>query len=263
MSDTNIDVNAPEVQEVLKQEAAKLRAQLEVEYSGLKRNKDEILEEKKRLAEELNQIKSQFDGVDLEQIKKLQVAAEKDARLKLITTGDVNAIDSYLADELNKRTEMMRRDSETKLQAIQRQHEEAQKQIADLIEQRKQFTIDTKIREAAGKYVQPEMMDYVTRLGRETFTFEDDGSLVIRDSDGRLKLGRDGASAMSPEEWVLLMRDKMPYIFQPSVGAGTQQNSGKGKGSIKYKEDLSDAKSKAKYIGDHGMAAYLELPNRK
>lgn len=261
MSDT-IDINAPEVQELLKQEVLKAKQELENEYKGLRQNKDEILAEKKRLAEELAGIKSQFEGIDLEQIKKLQSAAEKDARLKLITTGDVSQIDNYLADELSKRTDMMRRDSETKLAALQKQNEEAQKQISEMVEQRKQFTIDTKVREAAAKYVQPEMMDYVTRMGRETFTFEDDGSLVIRDSSGGLKLGRDGSSAMTPEEWLLTMKDKMPYIFQPSSGAGTQANSGKGKAGVKYREDLANPAAKAKFIGDHGMNAYLELPNK-
>lgn len=261
-----LDLNAPEVQEALKAataaETLKIREALENEYKGLKSNKDAILAEKKALADELNSIKSQFEGVDLEQIKKLQAAAEKDVRLKLITTGDVTAIDSYLADELNKRTEMMRRDSETKLQAIQRQNEDAQKKITEMEEQRKQFTIDTKVREAAAKYVQPEMMDYVTRMGRETFTFEDDGNLVIRDRDGSLKLGRDGASPMTPEEWLLMMKDKMPYIFQPSAGSGAT-SSNKGRSGVKYKEDLSNASAKAKFIGDHGMNAYLDLPNKK
>lgn len=262
-----IDLNAPEVQEAVKAaaqaEAQRIKEQLESEYKGLKSNKDAILEEKKKLAEELNSIKSQFEGIDFEQVKKLQAAAEKDVRLKLITTGDVNAIDSYLADELNKRTEMMRRDSETRMQSVQKQYEEAQNRIASMEAERKTFMVDTKVREAASKYVQPEMMDYITRLGRETFSFEEDGNLVIRDNDGRLKLGRDGSSPMTPEEWVLMMKDKTPYIFQPSVGAGATSSNAKGRGSVKYKEDLADAKSKSKFIGDHGMNAYLELPSKK
>ncbi len=261
MSDTNIDLNAPEVQEVLKQQADKLRAQLEQEYSGLKKNKDEILEEKKRLAEELSVLKSQFEGVDFEQIKKIQAAAEKDTRLKLITSGDVNAIDEYLADELQKRTEMMRRDSETKLQSVQRQYEEARQQIDQLTTQSKQYVVDTQIRQAASKFVQPEMLDYITRLGREQFVLEDE-NVVIRDKDGRLKLGRDGTSPMSAEEWVLSMRDNMPYIFQPSVGGGASQNAAKGKGGVRYKSDLSTPAAKAKYIGEHGMDAYLSLKER-
>lgn len=262
MSDNaTIDLNAPEVQEVLKQQADKLRAQLEQEYSGLKRNKDEILEEKKRLAEELTTLKSQFEGVDFEQIKKIQQAAEKDARLKLITTGDVGAIDTYLADELQKRTEMMRRDNETKLQAVQRQYEEAQKQIESLSNQSKQYVLDTQIRQAASKYVQPEMLDYVTRMGREQFVIED-GGLVIRDKDGRLRMGRDGVSAMTPDEWILSMRDDIPYIFQPSVGGGATQNQTKGKGGVRYKEDLASPAAKAKFIGEHGMDAYLALKTK-
>ena len=114
MSENAIDLNLPEVQEVLKAEAEKIRQKFESEYGGLKKNKDEILEEKKRLAEELSTIKSQFEGLDIEQVREMMDRVAKDEHAKLVADGKWEEV-------MAKRTEVMRRDYDTKLGGLEQE----------------------------------------------------------------------------------------------------------------------------------------------
>lgn len=253
-----LDLNAPEVQEAVKQaalaEAEKVKAQLEQEYAGLRKNKDEILAEKKALADEFGKFKSQFEGIDVEQVKTMLENVKKDKHAAMIAEGK---FDEVLASQ----TEAMRRDYETRLQGLDGELKKYQEQTDSLVNEKKRYMVDMRLREAGSKYVYPEMMEFLQERARDVFRLEDDGQVVARTKDGTLLLGPDGKSPLSMESWVLMQKDKYPYIFQQSSGSGASQNS-KGKGGVKYKEDLSNPAAKAKYIGEHGMDSYLNLPNK-
>lgn len=253
-----LDLNAPEVQEAVKAaaqaEAEKIKAQLEAEYSGLKSNKDAILAEKKALAEELNSFKSQFEGMDINQVKTMLENVRKDQHAALIAEGKWDEV-------IAQKTEAMRRDYETKLGGLDQELKKYQSEAEKLVEEKKRYMVDMRLREAGSKYVYPEMMEFLQERAREVFRLEEDGQVVARTKDGTLLLGPDGKSPLNMESWVLMQKDKYPYIFQQSSGSGSS-NSVKGKGGVKYKEDLSNPAAKAKYIGEHGMDAYLNLPNK-
>jgi hypothetical protein len=253
----DIDVNSPEVQAILAAEAEKIRAKLESEYSGLKTNRDTILAEKKQLAEEISSLKTQFEGLDIVQVRDMMERVNKDEHAKLVAEGKWEEV-------LTKRTEMMRRDYDTRLSGAEQELLKHKAEVENLISDKKKYMVETKIREVASKYIHPEMLKFLQEEARSVFRLEDDGEVVARSSEGTLLLGRDGKSPMSIDEWTLMQQDKYPYIFRQSSGAGTQQNSGKGgKGGVKFKEDLYTPAAKAKFIGDHGIESYLALANKK
>lgn len=251
-----LDLNNPEVQEFLKQEAEKVRKQVDSEYSGLRQNRDEVLAEKKKIAEELNAVRSQIDGLDIAQVREMMERVSKDEHAKLVAEGKWEEV-------LSNRTEVMRRDYDTRLGGMEQELNKYRSEVENLVTEKKRYMVDTKIREVGTKYVYPEMMEFLQDKARNVFRLEEDGEVVARSSDGTLLLGRDGKSPMNIEEWTLMQQDKYPYIFRTSSGAGAQPNSGKGRGGVKFKEDLSSAASKAKFIGEFGQEAYLNLPNKK
>jgi len=251
-----VDMTAPEVQEAIAAEAAKIKAQLEDQYSGVVKNKDVILQEKKKLQEEYEQFKSQFDGVDAKAVKEMMERINKDENAKLIAEGKWDEV-------VNKRTDIMRKDFENKSNALTQENEVLKKELSRLAEEKNRYVVDGEVQKVAGKYINPEFQDYVLRLARETFKLDEDGNIGAFNSDGTTILGKDGKSSLTPEDWVLSMQQKMPSMFLTSSGAGAEGVKVKSKGGIRYKDDLANAAEKAKYIGEHGMDAYLDLPNKK
>lgn len=253
---TEIDLNAPEVQQLLNAKIEEAKKALESEYGGLKTNRDAILAEKKALQEQYEGLKSQFEGLDVEKVREMMDRVQKDEHAALVAEGKWEEV-------LAKRTEVMRRDYDSKMGALETELKKHQSDLENLVTEKKRYMVDTKLRESASKYVYPEMMEFLQERARSVFRLEEDGSVVARSPEGTLLFGRDGKSPLTIEEWTLMQQDKYPYIFQPSSGAGTTQNSGKGKGGVRFKEDLNTSASKAKFIGDYGMEAYLNLPNKK
>jgi hypothetical protein len=244
-----VDMTAPEVQAAVAAETAKIQAQMEEKYKGLENNKAQILAEKKKLQEEYESVKSKFQGKDPEEIAKILDHYEKNAEAQM--TED---------ERIMKRTEIMRRDFANKETALLTELEAERKRVKSLAEDKKRFVVDSKVREAAMKLVEPEFIDYAMRLGRETFSLTDTDEIVALNSDGTTILGRDGRSVLSPEDWLVEMQGKVPSMFKTSSGSGAKGSDAKSKGGVRFKEDLRDSAAKAKYIGDHGMEAYLDLP---
>lgn len=60
----------------------------------------------------------------------------------------------------------------------------------------------------------------------KTFTVNDSGTLVAKDGDA-IVYGSDGATPMSPKEWLAKLRERAPYFFKNSNGGGA---TGAGKG---------------------------------
>lgn len=247
-----LDLTAPEVQEALAAETAKIQAQMDEKYKGLESNKTQILAEKKKLQEQYESVTAKFQGKDPDEIAKILEHYEKDSEAKM--TED---------ERIMKRTEIMRRDAANKEAALVAELEAERKRANSLAEDKKRFVVDSKIREAATKLVEPEFIDYMMRLGRETFTLTDNDEIVALNSDGTTILGRDGRSVLNPEGWLIdEMMSKVPSAFKASSGSGAKGSDAKGKGGVRFKEDLKDAKAKSAYIGTNGMDAYLDLPNR-
>jgi hypothetical protein len=64
-------------------------------------------------------------------------------------------------------------------------------------------------------------------LGRAYQTFEvgDDGKLTAKRGDAIL-YGSDGATPMSPKEWINTLKDEAPYFFKGSNGGGSSGSEG-------------------------------------
>jgi hypothetical protein len=96
----DIDLNAPEVKELIEAAAKKLADEQSV---GLKANRDEILAEKKRLEKKLRDL----DGVDPEEFRALKAAAEEAEKKKAAAEGNWKQLEQQLIDrhtkELGKR----------------------------------------------------------------------------------------------------------------------------------------------------------------
>lgn len=67
--------------------------------------------------------------------------------------------------------------------------------------------------------VQPQALPDVLERAYRLFKVEEDGNLVPKRGDSII-FGADGASPMTPAEWLVKLKEEAPHYFKPSQGGG-------------------------------------------
>jgi rRNA maturation endonuclease Nob1 len=205
------DKATPDINEII-------RKAVEEQTAGLKRNRDELLAEKKALQERV----SQFDGQDIEQLLKIKAIVESNDEAKLIADGKIDEV-------FEKRYDRAFKDLNSQLSARDEQIESLRGELKSKSDAFAQVTIDTAIQRAASELgVQTTALPDVTARARGVFAVDERGGLVARNSDGTLQFSKDGQSSLTPGEWLESMRKTAPHWWPVSVGGGAAGGSGVG-----------------------------------
>ncbi len=125
-------------------------------------------------------------------------------------------------ESLGKRTEELRKDYDTRLQAESKEKVAWKSKFADLETQYKQTKIAHAIKDAcmdADSGVDPRAVPDLLNAAMSVFRFEGDGKIVPY--EGSLVVyGNDGTTAMTPREWVKRLKEEKPFFFKTSYGGG-------------------------------------------
>jgi hypothetical protein len=171
-----------------------------------------------------------FEGITRspEELRTLLARLDNDEELQLITKGDT-------AKLREKWTEKMRSDYERQLKAKQ----DAVEQANQKAQRWSSRVLDNAIREATIKVdgLYPSAIDDVLLHGRQLFTLDENGA-AVQMRDGAPVMGKDGATAFNPTEWLESMREVKPHWFKATAsggGASQQQptRSSVGNGATK------------------------------
>lgn len=73
----------------------------------------------------------------------------------------------------------------------------------------------------------PETLPDILARASRVFTVTDDGKLIPKEGDA-VVYGADGASPMTPREWLVRLLEEAPYFGKSSSGGGAPGNRGKG-----------------------------------
>ena len=105
-------------------------------------------------------------------------------------------------------------------------------------EQLARLAIDGAVRDAAGRAgLVPAAIDDALGRGRRVFSLDEDGRPVAREAEGAVVPGADGASPMTPAEWLESMREAAPHWWPPSSGAGAPGAGARGnEGALTYEQ---------------------------
>lgn len=224
------------------------KAVLQAEGFVPKTKLDEFRNNNINLSKQVDDFKNRYGNVDIEAYNAYVEEQQKLKDKKLIEAGQVDQL-------VEERVDKMKSEYETQLGGYKTQTEQLQTQLAKLV-------VDNALTEAAAKAgVRTTALEDIMLRGRNVFRMKD-GSAVPMDGD-KVIYGKDGVTPMSMPEWLGELAARAPHLFNPSNGGGAQGNHGNnggGASSVRSRADLKTAADKAKYIGDHGMQQYLELP---
>lgn len=194
---------------------------LKEENEKLRKSKQEILDERKRVAEEAEQAKLE--------------AAKKDGR--------VEDIEKSWASKLEKTVEELKSQYEPKLQTLQSQLHE--------------MTVGAAARDIAQKVFINSKVGLPQILPRLTLEETDDGSRVrVLDKDGK----PSAMSIEDLQKELMSDPDLAPIVVgSKASGAGSPGKGGNAGGSDLKRSKMS-ADQKLEFIKEHGQEAFLKLP---
>lgn len=207
-------------------------------------NNIKLSQERDGLASQLAPLKGLLGEFDYDAFK----ADLDDARLTRQRVKDGELKESRgIAEEVQKRTEEMRKSYEDQLQAKGREGAAWKTQAEQRDGQLKQQYVVNAIKDAASNSelgVVPSAIADVTHRALAIFKAGDDGKITPYAGDAPI-YGADGVSPMSPHEWLEKLRVEAPHFFKGTNGGGSNGGQGEKKihlGGKMSTQDLANIK---------------------
>lgn len=147
---------------------------------------------------------------------------------------DKELVDAKGFDEaLNKRTAEMKASADNQIRTLTEALKAAEAERDAAIQKHQRATINREISQAAALcgVRGPAVPDLLSRAEQAGWMLTEKGSVVLRDDEGgtQFVIGADGASPLTPKEWINgHIRDTAPHFFDLPTGGGALGSSGSG-----------------------------------
>jgi hypothetical protein len=204
-----IDLNSPEIQKAI-------QAKVDESVLGLKNKNAEVIGKLKEAQEKMKQ----FEGVDFEKLKNLQIQMDNNEEMRLLAEGKTEEV-------VTRRVELLKRDYESQITARDGKLSEYEQVLKQKEENLRKLLVDGTIREA---YIQldfePAALEDVTRSARDVFIMDENGNVVPRDANGNMIFSKDGTTPINAAQWLELQAERKTYLRRASKGGGAGTNRG-------------------------------------
>lgn len=197
----------PEVQTLIDQQVA-----------GLKAKNSELIQSTKAHKAEMEAMKAQFEGVDIDAVKGLLKRAGHDEETRMLAEGKVDEV-------FSRRTDRMKQDYDKQFQAKDgelKRYQQANQKLS-------QRALSDAVAKAAVKAgaLHTALDDIVLRAQHSGWGVNEDGEVIARKGDEVL-YGKDGKTPLTAEEWADSLREVAPHLFQQPSGTGAPGSGGGG-----------------------------------
>jgi hypothetical protein len=137
--------------------------------------------------------------------------------------------DSSLDEAVQKRTTQMQRDHQAQVETLNTNNKNLLTENEQLKQRVDNMELDSMVGLAARddrSGIRTDAVQAVLREAREVFKRRDN-RFVPLDSEGNMIYGSDGASPMTPLEWIKTkLSSSAPYLFKDSTGGGSGGSNG-------------------------------------
>lgn len=213
--------------ELERQEALKALAKWGDELTaGLKGNRDTIKAEKADLQKKFDELTAKWGDLDPEKVTAVMTRLDNDEEMKLISEGK-------LEDVVERRTESMRKDFSTRLEAATKKIDELNSSLGARSETLKRLTIDSKIREGGLAMETPidvKAISDAIRAGRDIFSLDEEDNVIALREDGSPIIGKDGKTALGIDEWLATTFAEGKTLWWGASSGGGAMGGGEGGG---------------------------------
>lgn len=187
----------------------------------------ELSKERDTLADFASKAKN-YVGEDLEafeaELVNLRKTSQEVKDGKLKASGDVEA-------EVVRRVESMKKGFEDQLSSKAKENGELTKKVSLIESKWKQSKIDRYVTDAVldeKNGADPRALNDILSHAYSVFKVRQDEAIVPMDGEAVI-YGADGATPMTPSEWLAKLRENAPYFFKNSNGGGAAGGQGNKK----------------------------------
>lgn len=207
----------------------KIDAAVEAATAPLKQNRDQILAEKKKAAEDLkkaNGVLEQLGGEDgIKSLIDLRKRTEGDETLQRIQKGEWQEVFQEKNQELIKNYEGQLKEQQDAVEVVKASE---QKALNKYVSKMREVEVLSVTGSSEG-FQQAATQDAMSRaVGVFNHFNEETGRQEIRDKDGVVKLGKDGVSPYSVEEWLESQKEVCPHWWVASKGSNASGSTSGG-----------------------------------
>lgn len=196
---------------------------LKSEIVGLKSNNQALKDEKKKAQDrirEYSDILSSFGGQEgLNQLQALKQKIEQDEELRLFTSGDREKYNDRILARAKQ-------DHANQLKMLSEDRDKWKGQADSFVKKFQQREIEKSIMDGcATSGVNPRYYKAMSAQVRDDIIFDEETErVIVKDSDGNLRYGKDG-QPMQVGELIDTLRDDQPELFMQSTGSGAVGSS--------------------------------------
>jgi hypothetical protein len=188
---------------------------LDVDGAVEKAKLDEFRTTNVALMKQLEDLKKRFDGIDPEQVRRLAEDKRKLEEEQALKNGEVEKL-------IASRLQAARADSDRQLSALTSERDALNARLADV-------QINQRLIEAATRRgLRGSAIPDVTARARAVFRL-DNGEPRAFEADGKtVRVGRNGSSPMTLDEWVEGLVADAPHLFEGNSGGGASGGGSSG-----------------------------------
>lgn len=192
-------------------------SKVEVEDVGvLKQSLSESRKDTKKVKDELDKLKKDFEGIDPAAVRELLKSSGDNEEKALLAAGKVEEV-------VARRVDKMKKDFERQIGELTKQLEGSNGRA----QKYEQAVLDNHLRQAAQELgVHKHAIEDVLLRGRQTFKLNDEGQPYQPDEEGKPVPGKDGKTPFTPVEWLTSTKEQKtaPHWFVNGNTGGDAQN---------------------------------------
>ena len=190
---------------------------LDVDQRELKAKLDEMRGNNIALSKRVADYEKRFEGIDPEQVRKLVEEKQRLEEERQLKAGDTEKV-------IESRVAAVRGDLQKQVAALAAERDALGAQLVSV-------RIDQGVVSTATKRgLRPTAIPDITARARSVFKLEK-GVPTAFDADGRTaRLGKDGVTPMTLDEWVDQQVADAPHLFETNAGGGAAGNGSGGAG---------------------------------
>lgn len=239
---------------------ASLEEAINAEVSGLKSNNEKLLNEKKIIAQKLEETNTSLDGVDIEKAKEMMALLEKNKKKDLFENGK---LDEYVMAEVQTKEREIKAEFTSQIE-IANENIDKITLVAEKYEGLyKNKIIEDAIRTVAmksGCIANEAVIQDIIMRGKNDFNLNaEESGIEAKNPDGTMKKNINGDQLLTPDVWMDDLKKVCPHYFPASIG--TNANGGSSGSRTSAVKNIDAKIVEAAKKGD--MALYRELTDKK
>lgn len=219
---------------------------LKSEIVGLKSNNQALKDEKKRAQDRIREYNDILQGLGgeegINQLQALKQKIEQDEELRLFTSGDREKYNDRI---LNR----AKQDHANQIKIVQEERDKWKSQAESFVKRYQQREMEKSIVDGcADAGVNPRYYRAMTAQVRDDIIYDEETDRVlVKDTDGGLRYGKDG-QPMQVGELIETLREDQPELFLQSTGGGAV---GSVSGGIRRYTGVTNDEIRSMSVGDY------------